>query len=130
MDEDLKKSMEHTRHMLGMTMTAAFTIFAEKASRRIPFEASVDTFCGERDMADIDEAARRIEQVDVAAKTLEELAAMEHEQADVCRKSILISRIFLPAANANGRFLGTKKLNFVKLSIFKCYRRTKNHKTT
>ena len=46
MDEDLKKSMEHTCRSLGMNMTTAFTIFAKKVSRekRIPFDVSVDPF--------------------------------------------------------------------------------------
>ncbi|MDR2356511.1 MAG: type II toxin-antitoxin system RelB/DinJ family antitoxin [Oscillospiraceae bacterium] len=81
MDEDLKKSMEHTCQALGMNMTTAFTIFAKKVSRerRIPFEVSVDPFYSERNMAAIDEAARQIEQGNVVVKTLEELVAMEHE---------------------------------------------------
>ncbi|MDR2442719.1 MAG: type II toxin-antitoxin system RelB/DinJ family antitoxin [Deltaproteobacteria bacterium] len=81
MDEDLKKSMEHTCQALGMNMTTAFTIFAKKVSRerRIPFEVSVDPFYSERNMAAIDEAARQIEQGKVVVKTLEKLVAMEHE---------------------------------------------------
>ncbi len=33
MDEELKKSMEQTCKEMGLTMTAAFTIFATKVSR-------------------------------------------------------------------------------------------------
>ena len=75
MDEDLKKSMEHTCRELGMNMTTAFTIFAKKVSReqRIPFDISVDPFYGESNIAAIDEAARQIEQGRVIEKTLDEL---------------------------------------------------------
>ena len=53
MDEDLKRSMESTCQELGLSMTAAFTIFAKKMSRekRIPFEVSVDPFNSDSNMA-------------------------------------------------------------------------------
>ena len=81
MDEDLKKSMEHTCRSLGMNMTTAFTIFAKKMSRenRIPFDVSVDPFYSDRNMAAIDEAAKQIERGQVVVKTIEELEAMENE---------------------------------------------------
>ncbi|MBD5452578.1 MAG: type II toxin-antitoxin system RelB/DinJ family antitoxin [Lachnospiraceae bacterium] len=46
MDEELKKSMEETCKDLGLSMTAAFTIFAKKMTRekRIPFDVSIDPF--------------------------------------------------------------------------------------
>jgi len=49
LDEDVKKSMEQTCSELGLSMSAAFTIFARKVSRekRIPFEISVDPFYSE-----------------------------------------------------------------------------------
>lgn len=52
MDEDLKKSMESVCAELGLSMTAAFTIFAKKVSRekRIPFEVAVDPFYTESNM--------------------------------------------------------------------------------
>ena len=42
MDQELKKSMEQTCADMGLTMTAAFTIFAKKVvrERRIPFEVT------------------------------------------------------------------------------------------
>jgi DNA-damage-inducible protein J len=81
MDEDLKKSMEHTCQSLGMNMTTAFTIFAKKMSRekRIPFEVSIDPFYSESNMSAIDEAARQIERGQIVVKTIEELEAMERE---------------------------------------------------
>jgi len=81
MDEELKKSMEHTCQALGMNMTTAFTIFARKMSRekRIPFEVSVDPFYSEINMVAISEAAMQIENGQVVVKTIEELEAMENE---------------------------------------------------
>ena len=81
MDEDLKKSMEHTCRILGMNMTTAFTIFAKKVSReqRIPFDVSVDPFYSEHNMAAIDEAAEQIKQGQVIVKTLEELEALAND---------------------------------------------------
>jgi DNA-damage-inducible protein J len=49
LDEDVKKGMEQVCSDLGLSMSAAFTIFAKKVSRekRIPFEVSVDPFYSE-----------------------------------------------------------------------------------
>lgn len=49
MDAELKKSMEKVCSDMGLTMTAAFTIFAKKVSRekRIPFEISAEPFYSE-----------------------------------------------------------------------------------
>lgn len=49
LDADVKKSMEQACAELGLTMSAAFTIFAKKVGRekRIPFEVSVDPFYSE-----------------------------------------------------------------------------------
>ena len=46
MDAELKEKMEKFCADMGLTMTAAFTIFAKKVSRekRIPFEISADPF--------------------------------------------------------------------------------------
>ena len=44
MDEELKKGMEQACKEMGMSMTTAFIIFANKVSkeRRIPFEVAAD----------------------------------------------------------------------------------------
>jgi len=44
LDADTKKSMEKVCSELGLSMTAAFTIFAKKVSRerRIPFDLSLN----------------------------------------------------------------------------------------
>ena len=49
MDPDLKRSMEEVCAEMGLSMTAAFTIFAKKMSRekRIPFDVSIDPFYSE-----------------------------------------------------------------------------------
>ena len=46
LDADVKKSMERACADMGLSMSAAFTIFAKKVGRerRIPFEVSADPF--------------------------------------------------------------------------------------
>ena len=46
MDDDLKIKMEKACEEMGLSMTTAFTIFANKVARekRIPFEISADPF--------------------------------------------------------------------------------------
>lgn len=52
MDEDLKKGMEQACADMGLSMTAAFTIFAKKVAkeRRIPFEVSANPSYPETNM--------------------------------------------------------------------------------
>ena len=52
LDEDVKRNMEQVCSELGLTISAAFTIFDKKVSRekRIPFELSVDPFYSEENM--------------------------------------------------------------------------------
>jgi len=53
LDEVDKKRMENVCNELGLSMSAAFTIFAKKVGRehRIPFEISVDPFYSESNVA-------------------------------------------------------------------------------
>lgn len=53
MDEADKKKMESVCSELGLSMSAAFNIFAKKVGRehRIPFEVSVDPFYSESNVA-------------------------------------------------------------------------------
>ena len=46
LDADVKKKMEKACSDMGLSMSAAFTIFAKKVGneRRIPFEVSADPF--------------------------------------------------------------------------------------
>lgn len=80
-DEDVKKSMEETCKELGITMSAAFNIFARKMSRekRIPFEVSIDPFYSESNMKALKESIKQLEKGKVVIKTMEELEAMERE---------------------------------------------------
>ena len=49
LDADVKRNMEEVCAELGLSMSAAFTVFAKKVGRekRIPFEISVDPFYSE-----------------------------------------------------------------------------------
>ena len=57
-DAALKKSMEQVCKEMGMSMTTAFTLFAEKVSqeRRLPFEINADPFYSESNMAHLRQA--------------------------------------------------------------------------
>lgn len=64
LDYDVKKRMEEICSELGLSMSAAFTMFAKKVCReeRIPFEVSVDPFYSKRNMQYLEKLARRIEE--------------------------------------------------------------------
>lgn len=53
MDSELKKNMEQVCADMGLSMTAAFTIFAKTVTRekRIPFEVTADPFYSASNMA-------------------------------------------------------------------------------
>jgi DNA-damage-inducible protein J len=63
MDADLKKGMEQVCREMGLSMTAAFTIFATKVSKekRIPFEVAVDPFFSEANMERLKKAIADVE---------------------------------------------------------------------
>ena len=63
LDEDVKKSMEQVCNELGLSMSAAFSIFARKVGRekRIPFEVSVDPFYSEENMARLKKAVQDLD---------------------------------------------------------------------
>ncbi len=63
LDEDVKKSMEQTCSELGLSMSAAFTIFAKKVGRekRIPFEVAIDPFYSENNIRYLENIVRDIE---------------------------------------------------------------------
>ncbi|MCD7884520.1 MAG: type II toxin-antitoxin system RelB/DinJ family antitoxin [Lachnospiraceae bacterium] len=79
LDEDVKKSMEQVCSELGLSMTAAFTIFAKKVGRekRIPFEVSVDPFYSDENMARLRKA---ISDVESGKSTLKEHDLIEEEE--------------------------------------------------
>ena len=53
MDKDLKANMERICYEMGLTPSAAYTIFAKKVTqeRRIPFEITADPFYSRQNMA-------------------------------------------------------------------------------
>ena len=53
LDDEVKKNMEEASKEMGLSMTAAFTIFATKVGRerRIPFEVSADPFYSDKHIA-------------------------------------------------------------------------------
>ena len=62
MDSDVKKGMEEVCSELGLSMSAAFNVFARKVSRekRIPFEVSIDPFYSESNLRYLEGIARDI----------------------------------------------------------------------
>lgn len=81
MDENVKKKMEKLCNELGITISAAFNIFARKMIREngIPFDVSADPFYSESNMVAIDQSIKEFEEGKTISKTLEELEAMENE---------------------------------------------------
>ena len=73
LDEVDKKKMESVCSELGLSMSAAFTIFAKKVGRehRIPFEVSVDPFYSESNISYLEEK--------LAAYKAGKLKLSEHE---------------------------------------------------
>jgi len=63
MDNDLKSNMESVCREMGLTMTAAFTIFATKVikERRIPFEISADPFYSAANTEHLEKVVSEIE---------------------------------------------------------------------
>lgn len=80
-DEDVKKNMEEICKELGITMSAAFNIFARKVSRerRIPFDVSIDPFYSDNNIKALEKSKKELENGKVIIKTIEELKEMENE---------------------------------------------------
>ena len=78
MDEELKKSMERTCKSMGLTMTAAFTMFAAKMTKeqRIPFDIEADPFYSEENMMELE---RRVANLRAGKSTLKEHDLIEVE---------------------------------------------------
>lgn len=57
LDADIKKSLEEACSEMGISMSAAFKIFAKKVGRekRIPFEVSADPFYSESNIRYLEE---------------------------------------------------------------------------
>lgn len=82
LDEDVKRNMEQVCKEMGLSMTAAFTIFATKVSRerRIPFEITADPFYSESHLRHLERIAwdMKAGKAQFVVKSLEELEQMEH----------------------------------------------------
>lgn len=74
MDEALKERMEKTCKEMGLTVTAAYTMFATKVTReqRIPFEITADPFYSDENMerlrknaAEMDRTGGTVHEVDL-----------------------------------------------------------------
>ena len=78
LDADVKKSMEKACADMGLSMTAAFTIFAKKVTkeRRIPFEITADPFYSAENM---NELHRRIDNIKTGVSTLKEHELIEED---------------------------------------------------
>lgn len=62
-DEEVKRKMESACKEMGLSLSAAFNIFAVKVGneRRIPFEVSADPFYSETNMKVLQERAAQVE---------------------------------------------------------------------
>ena len=72
LDAEVKKAMEKVCKEMGLSMSAAFTIFAKKVGRehRIHFEISADPFYSEQNIARL---KKSIEQMETTGGTVHEV---------------------------------------------------------
>lgn len=70
-DDDIKESAESALKAMGLTMSAAITMFLTKVGRerRIPFEITADPFYSSENTAELE---RRINSVKTGKSTLKE----------------------------------------------------------
>lgn len=75
MDTELKKNMEAICKEMGLTMSAAFTIFAKKVSRerRIPFELNADPFYSENNISRLKHSIAQMEKTGGTIHEVDEL---------------------------------------------------------
>ena len=72
MDEELKQEMENTCRKMGLTVSAAYTMFATKVTheQRIPFEITADPFYSKENM---DRLRRNAAEMDKTGGTIHEI---------------------------------------------------------
>lgn len=77
-DDEVKSSAERTLDDIGLSMSAAITIFLKTVVRenRIPFELSADPFYSRDNMAELE---RRMESIRSGESTLKEHELIEEE---------------------------------------------------
>ena len=78
MDEELKMQMEDVCKEMGITMSAAFTMFAKKVTRerRIPFEVSADPFYSTENIMEL---RRRVSNLEAGVTSLKEHELIEEQ---------------------------------------------------
>ncbi len=76
LDPAVKEKMEDVCNEIGLSMSAAFTIFAKKVGneRRIPFDLTADPFYSAENMAELE---RRVSGVLAGTSTLKEHELIE-----------------------------------------------------
>ena len=77
-DDEIKSNAERTLNDIGLSMSAAITIFLKTVIRenKIPFELSADPFYSEENMTEL---KRRIDSVRTGESTLKEHELIEVE---------------------------------------------------
>ena len=70
-DDNLKKKVDHIFNDMGLTMSAAITMFLVQVSReyRIPFQIKVDPFYSDENIKELEQ---RIESIKNGSNSLEE----------------------------------------------------------
>ena len=83
LDSEIKKSMEEACEAMGLTMSAAFTIFAKKVGRerRIPFEITADAASPDREMFYPQTEAQLLLRIDRALRQISEGHSIDARQA-------------------------------------------------
>ena len=78
-DEDIKANAEKALNEMGLTMSAAITMFLVKVGRerRIPFEITADPFYSADNIAELE---RRIESIKNGTSTLKEHELIKEDE--------------------------------------------------
>ena len=85
LDSDVKRSMEEACAEMGLTMSAAFTIYAKKEGRerRIPFEITADAATPEREYFYPQTEAHLLARIDRSLQQIKEGRTVDARKAGV-----------------------------------------------
>lgn len=85
LDSDVKKGMEDACKSMGISMSAAFVMFATKVSRerRIPFEITADPFYLPSNIDALKDSISQLENGQIVRKTIKELEDMTDGKPDI-----------------------------------------------
>ncbi len=85
LDSEIKKGMEEACKEMGLSVSAAFTLFATKVSRerRIPFEITADPFYSKSNIEALKASIAELESGKTVTKTLQDLEDMTNGQSDL-----------------------------------------------